>query len=102
MFNLETAYPDLGKHLAGPLGALVALLWLTGSWLRKTAMFMAGWALSYYGSPAAAEWLGFSEGFSGFLLGLFGMSIVDKIFEVWQSMEFGVIFKDWLRKKLGV
>ena len=102
MFDLNNLPPDLGKHVAGPAGSLFALLWLKGSWPRKCAMFIGGWALSLYGSPGAAEWLGFSEGFTGFLLGLFGMAIVDKVFEVWVQMDFGTILKDWIRKRLGV
>lgn len=94
--------PDLGKHLAGPAGSMVALFWLRGSIPRKVGMFAAGWALSYYASTHVADWLGFNEGFAGFLLGLFGMSVVDKIFEGWQSFKVGDIFQDWIRKRLGV
>lgn len=94
--------PEIGKHLAGPAGSLVALFWLRGTIARKCGMFAAGWALSFYGSSHVASWLGFNEGFAGFLLGLFGMSIVDKTFEAWNTLEVGVILKDWLRKRLGV
>ena len=94
--------PDTDKFVAGPAGSLFALLWLKGTWPRKVAMFIGGWALSFYGAPGVATWLGFSEGFAGFLLGLFGMAIVDKMFEAWDVMDLGTILKDWLRKRLGV
>ena len=94
--------PDVGKYLAGPAGSLIALMWIEGTWFRKIAMFAAGWVLSFYGSIHLANWLGFNEGFSGFLLGLFGMSIVDKMFTAWKELEMGSIISDWLKKKLGV
>jgi hypothetical protein len=94
--------PDISKHLAGPAGSLIALLWLHGRWPKKVAMFAAGWVLSFYGSPIAAQWLGFSEGFAGFLLGLFGMAIVDKIFETWKTLEIGTLLSDWIRKVLNL
>ena len=80
----------------------MALFWLKGSIPRKCGMFAAGWALSFYGAATVAAWLGFNEGFAGFLLGVFGMSIVDKAFEIWQAFKAGEIFQDWLRKRLGV
>ena len=100
--NINDLPPDLGRHLAGPAGSLIALMWMEGTWPRKIAMFAAGWVLSYYGSPHLAEWLGFNEGFSGFLLGLFGMAIVDKLFTAWKDLQVGQIFTDWLKKRLGV
>ena len=100
--NTPDLPPDLARLLAGPAGSLVALLWIEGTWPRKIAMFAAGWVLSYYGSEHLATWLGFNEGFSGFLLGLFGMSIVDKVFTAWKELEVGSIISDWLKKKLGV
>lgn len=65
-------------------------------------MFIAGWACSIFGAPHAASWLGFSEGFAGFLLGLFGMAIVDKIFETWKALELGKILSAWIRKLLNL
>lgn len=100
--NFPDIPPDLGKHLAGPAGSMVALFWLNGSIIRKCGMFVAGWAMSFYGAASVAGWLGFNEGFTGFLLGVFGMSIVDKIFEAWNTLKLGEILQDWVRKRLGV
>lgn len=102
MMNLNDLPPDLGKHLAGPAGSFFALMWIDGSWPRKLSMFAAGWALSFYGSPHIATWLGFNEGFAGFLLGLFGMAIVDKMFMSWKELQIGQLITDFIRKRLGV
>lgn len=65
-------------------------------------MFAAGWIFSLNVAPPVAHWLGLPEGFSGFLLGLFGMAIVDKIFEVWRSFELGALVMAWTKKRLGL
>ena len=100
--DLPDIPPEIGKHFAGPLGSLFALLWIHGTWPRKAAMFAGGVALSFYAAPALSEAYSFSEGFAGFLLGLFGMAAVDKVFAIWQTLELGIIFKKWLYKTLGL
>jgi hypothetical protein len=42
------------------------------------------------------------EGFAGFLVGLFGMSVVKKIFDLWTSFDLSSILSDWIRKVLGL
>ena len=100
--NFPDLPPDMGRHLAGPAGSLVALMWMEGTWPRKIAMFIAGWVFSFYGAEYLSEWLGFNQGFSGFLLGLFGMAVVDKLFTSWKEFQVGEILSQWLKKKLGV
>ena len=52
-------------------------------------MVLGGSTLSYLSAPVAARWIGLSdvEGLVGFLLGLFGMAIVAKVYEVIQALD---------------
>lgn len=45
--------------------------------------------MSYFGTPVAATWIGMvnAEGLVGFLIGLFGMSVVSKFYEVIQAVD---------------
>lgn len=93
---------DIGKHLAGPAGSAIALIWLNGRLLRKCAMFFAGCILSWYVAGPASIWLDLPEGFTGLLLGIFGMAVVDKIFEVIRTVQPGELITDFIRKRLGL
>jgi len=94
--------PDLGKHVAGPLGALSALLWVKDTWPRKIGMVLAGVALSYYATPAVAAWANLQQGLAGYLLGLFGMAAVSKLFATWDALDLGALLRRFLAKKLDV
>lgn len=81
--------PDLSlaKLLAAILGAFTSLRFMKGSRLELATMGIAGAALSYYGTTPAANWVGVpsdTEGLIGFLIGMFGMAIVAKCYEVIQ------------------
>jgi hypothetical protein len=66
---------------AGVVGALISLGHVKGTAGEKFVMFVTGAASSYYASPIVADKLGLPEGACGFMVGLFGMSIVSKIYE---------------------
>lgn len=97
--NFNDLPPDLGKHLAGPAGSAIALLWLKTTWYRGLSMFAAGAALSYYAAPNVSSWLNLSESFTGFLLGLFGIAIVDKLFDTWQRFDASKLLVSFLEKR---
>ena len=67
-------------------GALISLNFVKGSWHEKILMFAGGAALSFYASPYASMRTGLPEGFTGFGLGLFGMAICAKTYEIIQSL----------------
>ena len=46
--------------------------------------------------------LGMGEGLAGFLVGLFGMSIVDSIFRTWQELGVTDLVREFARKRLGL
>lgn len=91
------------KALPGILGSAFATMFFhEPSTPRRVGMFLAGAAVSWYGADWMAVRTGMDEGFSGFLLGLFGMAIIQKIFELWTTFDLGPILRDWIRKILGL
>lgn len=90
---------DLIPGAIGSLGA--AILWIKGPWGRRIAMAALGAVASYYGAPYLATTLGMSEGLSGFLLGLFGMSVVDSIFKTWQERGLTDMIRDFMAALRG-
>lgn len=94
--------PEIHKVIPGVVGSLGALLWLKGSWPRRIAMVGLGSAASFWGTPPLATSFGMGEGLTGFLLGLFSMSIVDSIFKTWNELGFTDIVREWIRKRLGL
>lgn len=98
--------PDfsLAKLASGIAGALVSMRFLQGTWPEKITMAIGGAALSYYATPAVAAWLSVesAEGLIGFLIGLFGMAIVAKGYEVIQMVDAKQVAADaweWFTRK---
>lgn len=94
--------PEISKDAPGVFGSLVSMLWLKDTWPRKTATFLAGAVLSRYGTGTVSNWAGLDGGFTGFLMGLFGMALVSMAFEWLQRSNPGSLFTEWLRKVLGL
>jgi hypothetical protein len=81
-------HPEVAKAAPGAVGALVALRWMRGTtWLHTVSSFIGGCALSYYGTAHAVKWSGADPGLSGFVLGLFGMAVVAKVFEAMEQFK---------------
>lgn len=94
--------PSIAKQAAGPLGAAGAMLFMKGSWVQRLGMFIPGAALSYYGAHTLSQTVGLEEGLAGFLLGLFGMAIVAKVFETWEQLQLGPLITKWISKLLRI
>lgn len=90
----------VGKALPGAVGSLIALAWMKAPWPRKVVMWASGAALSYFAASSAATWANTNEGLAGFLLGLFGMAVVDKVFKTWESFDATALLGEALRKLL--
>lgn len=91
------------KAVPGFLGsAFAALFFKEPNWWRRIGIFLAGGALSWYASAWIAGKSGMDAGLSGFLVGLFGMTVVQKTFDLWASFDLSRILKDWTRKVLGL
>jgi hypothetical protein len=100
----EDAFNALAVKLAGIGGALVSMKFLAGTWPERLVLAMGGALFSFYAAPYASHKLGMPEGLAGFLLGLFGMAIVSKVWEWLRTVPFDPvwqIFLDWLRRILG-
>ena len=99
--------PDfsLAKLLAGLAGSVVSLRFVQGTLVERMFMGIGGAALSYYASTPAATWVGVkdAEGLVGFLIGLFGMALMAKVYEVILLMDAKKIAADsWaaIKRKL--
>jgi hypothetical protein len=94
----------LMAKLAGVAGAALSLNFVKGSWPERLTMAISGSIASLYVSPFMSQKLGWSESFTGFMVGLFGMALAEvawttikstPIAEIWQS---GI---NYIRSKLG-
>lgn len=93
---------DLEKLLPGAIGSMGALLWIKGTWPRRIAMVGLGSAASYYGAQHVSALFGMEEGLSGFLTGLFSMSVVDSVFKTWQELGLTELVREFVRARLGI
>lgn len=77
------------KLAAGIAGAVVSLRFVQGTYLERLTMAVGGAALSYFGTTPLSDWLAApkAEGVIGFFIGLFGMAIVAKAYEVIQMID---------------
>lgn len=93
---------NIEKFIPGIVGSLGALLWIKGTWFRRIAMMALGSAASFYGAPHVSTLFNMDAGLSGFLVGLFGMSVVDSLFKTWQELGLTVIIREFIRLRLGL
>jgi len=93
--------PDLGKQLAGPAGSAVALFFLKGTWRTYAGSFLGGWAMARYIAPVVNDTFPkLGPETSGFLVGLFGVVVVKKLFDTWVEFDAGTILKAFVRRTL--
>lgn len=95
-------FEGAATKLAGLVGAVISTRFLQGTFPERCFMALSGAAISFYTAPYVSKTTGLPEGLAGFLLGLFGMAIVSKAWEYWQSAPIGLYVNDWLRRKFGV
>ena len=95
-------FHDLERLLPGAIGSIGALLWIKGTWPRRIAMVGLGSAASYYGAPHVSALFGMEEGLSGFLTGLFSLSVVDSVFKTWQELGLTELVREFVRARLGL
>lgn len=98
----EDAIQEAAKASPGIVGSLVSLRWIEGTWLRKLHMFLAGCAMATYAAPNLAAWSGMNPGLASFCLGVFGMSVIAKMFDTWSTFAFSALLEEWIRKVLGL
>lgn len=85
-FDADIGWPKL---LAGLGGAVVSMQFVKGTKIERSVMVAGGIALSFYGTTPAAQFVGMStaEGLVGFVIGMFGMSIVAKCYEAISAID---------------
>lgn len=101
--------PTLAKVIPATLGALVSLGFLKGSIIERISMTVGGVALAYYATPPSAVWLNATTsegaGLVGFVIGLFGMTLVSKLYEALNALDaktLGADIVETLKKRLGI
>lgn len=92
------------KIISGVIGSLISLRFVQGTWVEKIFMSIGGSCLSYFATTPFAVWLDIdnTEGLIGFIIGLFGMAIVAKIYEMIQFIDARIAaeqFIQWLARK---
>jgi hypothetical protein len=89
--NDPVSFQEIGiiKIISGVAGSLVSLRFIQGTWIEKLFMSIGGSCLSFFATTPIAEWLNIAntEGLIGFIVGLFGMSIAAKIYEIIQFLD---------------
>ena len=103
-----TEPPDINivKLIAGFFGSLVSLKFVPGTCPERALMWAGGVALSYFATSPVTDWLAIpkTEGLIGFFIGLFGMSVVSKVYEIIQILDAATIAADlWsaVKRKWG-
>lgn len=92
------------KILAGVAGSVISLRFVQGKWYEKVLMIIGGAILAILAASPVAAYVGMSssEGLVGFLIGLFGMAVASKVYEIIQSVDTkqtSQAFFDWLLRR---
>lgn len=90
--------------LAGLAGAAASLAFIKGTLTERVVMALGGAVLSLYATPWMTQVSGLPAGLCGFLLGLFGMAVCAKVWELIVTTPTGEVWKhtiDVIRKRLG-
>ncbi|MFO0521116.1 MAG: hypothetical protein ACK515_11940 [bacterium] len=90
--------------LAGLAGAAASLAFMKGTLTERVAMALGGAVVSLYATPWMTQVSGLPAGLCGFLLGLFGMAICAKVWELIAATPTAEVWRhafDVIRKRLG-
>lgn len=93
-------FDAVGAKLAGVAGAALSMRYLRGSWPERVSMAVSGSVVSYYVGPHLSSVLGTPQELTGFLLGMFGMALSQRIWEAIQTIPLGDIWQA-LIKRIG-
>jgi hypothetical protein len=90
--------------VAGMLGSCASMLFMKGPISERLLMAVGGTLVAYYAAPWASSRTGLPEGLSGFLLGLFGMTVCSKVWDLLNQTPIADMWAsvlDALRSRLG-
>jgi hypothetical protein len=105
---LDQIPPEMRAAGPGVAGSVLALFFLRRPPFMLAGMFIGGCMLSYIGTPWLAAYLESGpkgEGLVGFMLGLFGMTTVAKVYDLVEAVEVREIWLallNFLRKRFGL
>lgn len=97
---------SIAKLLAGIAGSFVSLRFMSGTLIQRMTLAVGGAAMSYYATTPFAYWVGAqnAEGLVGFFIGMFGMAIASKAYEIIQLADAKMMAADvweWVKRKWG-
>ena len=96
-------FPDIewAKLAAAIGGALISMVKWPGTLVERGTMGAAGVLVSYFASDAVAAYTHVPPGLTGFLLGLFGMAIVGKAWDMITAVDAAKVVSDLWDAALG-
>ncbi len=100
----DISFELLAGKLAGVAGAVVSMKFLQGTFMERAFMAMSGAIVSYYATPWLSPKIGLPEGFTGFLVGMFGMAVASRGWEWVQTTPVAALWQivlDWLARRSG-
>lgn len=90
----------ISSWIPSAIGSAGALLWLDGSYKRRICLFILGAFLGVYVGSYISSAYGFPSEMSAFVIGLFGMSIADKLFKTLEQTNLSDIILAFFRRFL--
>lgn len=96
--------PEFQKVVPGVAGSVLALLFLRDGWMRNVFTFAGGVAIAHFCGPTVATFIKGNLEIAGFVTGLFGMSIVAKIFDMIFAFDVTQVLSDLVKaaiKRIG-
>lgn len=83
------------------IGSTTAMFWLRGSWPRRIGMWGAGIAVAATVGEWLATLLDVPAAVIGLVVGLFGMSVIDRLFDAIQRFDLAAVANRVLDRFLG-
>ncbi len=105
--NLTTS--EVGTTVAGAAGSVASLKFIPGRWYEKLGMVLGGIVAARYLTYPLIDVFGLQhsetdEGALAFLVGLFSMAVVNKLFEALSAVNSASIVEmvmGWIKKRTG-
>ena len=92
-------HQEITKAAPGFIGALIAALWSKEAPARSACLVLAGTATAYFVGEWLSARLGVPGTIAGFFVGVYGIAIVNKGFEVLQTFPIDQILSVWAKSK---
>ena len=92
---------EWAKLIAAVGGALISMVKWQGTLVERIIMGVAGVMVSYFASDAVSAYTHLPPGLTGFLLGLFGMAIVGKLWDVITAVDGKKVAADLWEAAIG-